>query len=252
MNHESVPEIGPEQLDAILHFLPIFEQSGYAFGEWYEAEGQFPHFVMNTDVSDFIHTLYEQEIAISFDWSNWKEAASRYVSEPGALEKADLLTVRKLLTAHVRADRFIEGHLAGVLENGHIIAVLRRLKTIREQMSLLQIQTMKYNERELPCLDSGLLDTIFKGVYGKDCDAIEDVSLKDFLVTLYTMQRYNYQYRPKACAALFPIFEETVGPMEINSEGTTLWLALGLAIKELYGMRTTTLRALLAQVTIRK
>lgn len=43
------------------------------------------------------------------------------------------LTLRKLLTAHVRADRFSEGHLASVLESRHITAMLRRLKRIREQ-----------------------------------------------------------------------------------------------------------------------
>lgn len=40
--------------------------------------------------------------------------------------------------------------------------------------------------------------------------------------------------------------------MERNSEGTELWLALGLAIKELYGMRQATLRKVLQQVTVRK
>jgi hypothetical protein len=36
---------------------------------------------------------------------------------------------------HVRADRFVEGHLASVLESGHITAILRRLRGIREQMA---------------------------------------------------------------------------------------------------------------------
>jgi hypothetical protein len=160
--------------------------------------------------------------------------------------------VRKLLTTHIRADRFIEGHLAGVLENGHIVAVLRRLRTIRDQMAPSQSQTMKYNERELPYLDTALLDIIFDGVYGKDCDAIEEAPLRDFLEMLYTMQAYNHRYRPNTCAALSPIFEEAVGPMGINREGTSLWLALGLAIKELYGMRDSTLRTLLMQLTVRK
>jgi len=77
-------------------------------------------------------------------------------------------------------------------------------------------------------------------------------ALRDFLSTLYTLQAYNYRHRLQSCAALFPLFEETVGPMERNSEGTTRWLALGLAIKELYGIRNATLHALLAQVTVRK
>jgi hypothetical protein len=111
---------------------------------------------------------------------------------------------------------------------------------------------MKLTERDLPFLDQPILDTIFNCVYGVDLEKIEDQQLRDFLGVLLSMQQYNYQYRNRATAVLFPIFEETVGPMEINSEGTTLWLALGLALKELYGLRISSLKALLRQVTVRK
>ena len=111
---------------------------------------------------------------------------------------------------------------------------------------------MKRNERELPILDRKLLDLIFDGVYGEETEQPLDEPVKDFMTVLYTLQWYNYQYRSGVCANLFPIFEETVGPMETNSEGTTMWLALGLAIKELYGMRNSTLKGLLAEVTVRK
>ena len=47
-----------------------------------------------------------------------------------ALASADLLTLRKLLTTHIRADRFTEGHL----ESGHITAILRQLKQIRDAL----------------------------------------------------------------------------------------------------------------------
>jgi hypothetical protein len=45
------------------------------------------------------------------------------------------VVVCELLTAHVRGDRFVEGHLASVFESGHITAILRRLKQIREEMT---------------------------------------------------------------------------------------------------------------------
>lgn len=111
---------------------------------------------------------------------------------------------------------------------------------------------MKYNDRELPYLDQPLLDQIFDGVYGLDLAQIEDEALRDFLDMLYTLQAYNHRYRPQACSALFSLFEETVGSVERNSEGTAQWLALGLAVKDLYGMRSSTLRTLLTWVTARK
>lgn len=134
-NNSDVPEIGLPQLDAVLKFLPIFERPEYVFGEWHSPAGQFPYYSMSREVLDFIQTLSAQEIIFPFDWPSWQEEAAQYVSEPDAVERADLLTLRKLLTLHVRQDRFVEGHLAHMLETGHITALLRRLKRIREQMT---------------------------------------------------------------------------------------------------------------------
>jgi hypothetical protein len=86
-------------------------------------------------VDEFIKMLHRQNIIIPFDWRSWREEAERYQKDPKAPETADLLTLRKLLTVHVRAERFTEGHLASVFESGHIIAILCRLKQIREKMT---------------------------------------------------------------------------------------------------------------------
>ncbi len=55
---EEPPEIGPEQLDAVLRYLPIFSQPGYVFGEWHMPEGQFPFYAYNDQVIAFIQELY--------------------------------------------------------------------------------------------------------------------------------------------------------------------------------------------------
>jgi hypothetical protein len=133
-SENDVPEVGPHQLDALLRFLPIFEQPGYVFGEWHSTDGQFPYYSMHREATEFIQALYGQQVVFSFDWSSWQEEAERFVSDPEALQAADLLTLRKLLTTHVRKDRFVEGHLAGMLECGHVAAILRRMGKIRELM----------------------------------------------------------------------------------------------------------------------
>lgn len=61
-----------------------------------------------------------------FDWMNWREG-EQLVDDPVLLRRANLQTLRKLLTAHVRADRFSEGHLAGTFESGHILMILKRM-----------------------------------------------------------------------------------------------------------------------------
>lgn len=111
---------------------------------------------------------------------------------------------------------------------------------------------MKRNERALPVLDQQLLDIIFEHVYNKDPEEIADKELCDFIKLLLAMQDYNHSYRWSEYHPLFPVFEGTVGPMEKNSEGTDMWLALGLAIKELYGLRLSTLESLLKKITVRK
>ena len=83
---------------------------------------------------EFHQALYREKMIIVFDWNNWEEKAKRYQSDPDVAAEADLLTVRKLLTVHARADRFIEGHFVSMLESGHIIAVLRRLEAILATM----------------------------------------------------------------------------------------------------------------------
>ena len=134
MSKDPVPEIGLQQIDAILKYLPIFEKPDYQFGQWVEPEGQFPYFSFSPEVDGFIDALRKQGIIISFDWTSWREEAERCQTDAKALETADLLTLRRLLTVHVRAERFAEGHLASVFESGHITAILRRLEQIREKM----------------------------------------------------------------------------------------------------------------------
>ena len=135
MGKDAVPQIGLQQIDAILKYLPTFEKENYQFGQWVDPEGGFPYFSFNPEVDGFIDALHKQDMIIPFDWTSWSEEAEHYQTDAEALETADLLTLCKLLTVHVRADRFVEGHLASVFENGHITAILRRLKQIREKMT---------------------------------------------------------------------------------------------------------------------
>jgi hypothetical protein len=118
-------------LDAVLKFLPLLQGN---FGEWSARPGHFPAFLSSSQVNDFVQTLYQQGIIIVFDWTSWREQAQCYQADPGSLAQADLLTLRKLLTTHVRSDRFLEGHLASVLESGLVTAILERMQQLRDAM----------------------------------------------------------------------------------------------------------------------
>jgi hypothetical protein len=123
--------------------------------------------------------------------------------------------------------------------------------TVLSRIDAKGLSIMKRNERSLPALDQKLLNIVFEHLYNRDAEDLTDKELRDFVEMLLAMQKYNYRYRSSEYRRLFPLFEATIGPMETNSEGTSMWLALGLAIKELYGLRSSTLESLLKKITVR-
>ncbi|PQO27596.1 hypothetical protein C5Y96_18895 [Blastopirellula marina] len=127
-----------EQIDAILPYLDHFEQDGFVAGthEKDSATG-YPYFRRSDIVQDFVQALYDNDwVTPKFDWTEWKDS-ELYIKHPESLRSVDSITVVKLFTTHVRGDRFCEGHLAAMFESGHILAILQRLREIREEMTKL-------------------------------------------------------------------------------------------------------------------
>ena len=115
-----------KHINAILPFLEKFEESGFSV----ESSGyQYDEVVLK-----FLEILYANDwVTPKVKWFEWRDVAWEYVDSPEKIKSADVVTVQKLFTTHVRQDRFSEGHLASMFENGHIVALLRRLKEILEQ-----------------------------------------------------------------------------------------------------------------------
>lgn len=97
-------------------------------------------YIYSPVVNDLVEALNRQELVFPFDWQEWSEQAQQLVNDPDLLAQADLETVRKLLTTHARCERFVSGHLAKMLDSGHIMAILKRLKQLRSAMSSTQTQ----------------------------------------------------------------------------------------------------------------
>lgn len=132
---EGLSPITTKQIDAILPFLSRFEGGEFSAGSWKAPEGQMPWFNFEEAVLEFQQALYDHGwVTPAFDWTEWQRSAQEFVDSPNKIEKANAITIQKLLTTHCRADRFCEGHLAAMFENGHIVAILQRLKVIREKM----------------------------------------------------------------------------------------------------------------------
>ena len=126
------PKRTRKDFDALLRFLPTFETPGFRFGEMKAHSGHtLPSAHLAPEVREFHQALYDHHWIVPFDWPSWHDEAQSYIDDAQKLESADLETLEKLLTAHARADRFVEGHLLAMFENGHITAILRRLRQLK-------------------------------------------------------------------------------------------------------------------------
>lgn len=114
---------------------------------------------------------------------------------------------------------------------------------------------MTGNIKKLPDLTSENLNAIFKGVYqcvSRDqiSEEFGDPQLQVLMKTLYGEQYRNYRERGEDTYRLFTVVNSLFN-FEPNSEGTTLWLALILAVQELYGLTDKKLLKVMRMVTIR-
>jgi hypothetical protein len=117
-------------VEAVLRFLPVFEDPRF-LPEVVVAEEQGWTLEQYTrEVYEFERTLYLAGFIVRFDWTGWGREAYRYYRDPSLIEAADCAAIRRLLTYHVRKNVVCEGHLAGMLREGHIQAILRRLAAL--------------------------------------------------------------------------------------------------------------------------
>lgn len=66
-----------------------------------------------------------------FDHTAWSEALGwDKVMSPETLATADFETLRKLITTHIRTDRFVHGHWDSLLASGYIAKFLARLQAL--------------------------------------------------------------------------------------------------------------------------
>lgn len=111
-------------------------------------------------------------------------------------------------------------------------------------------------KQNLPYLTQDRLDLIFEGVYGFEHISSEKLEheqerIIDLIKALYAMQHFNHFHRWDDTRHVFNLTNE-IFRFEPNSEGTTCWLALILAIQELYGFTDDKICELMREVTIRK
>jgi hypothetical protein len=136
MDHAAIPV---EKMDELLRFLPLFEVSDREYvKEWGGGETtsdgkatQVPYPIYCDDAFEFF-TLAGQTHWSDFGY-NPREAYAMLLDDE-FISAASLSEFKTMLTYCVRGERFADGHWAHMLESGRIVALLRRLAVLREEL----------------------------------------------------------------------------------------------------------------------
>lgn len=125
----------------ILSFLPSLSIRAVKYGEppRIEEAGKnacsiYPSCLSET-ASDFIQACYDENFVQPFDWNKWSSRHQTELSDDTFIAQANTSRIIRLLTTHIRADRFCDGHLLSVLEDGTIARILKRLEQINSEQS---------------------------------------------------------------------------------------------------------------------
>lgn len=133
-----LPTLG--QIDAILAFLPVFTDPDAKHSKLIVPPKelgkprQLPWVKLSDQASAFYKALYEHGFVVAFSWEDWQDEAAIYFHSTEKLISAGLFTIRRLLTLHVRKDRFCDGHFAKMIEKGRIGTILEQLAVVRCKM----------------------------------------------------------------------------------------------------------------------
>jgi len=132
-------KITGEGIQRILEFVPFFEDSGSAYGKGPTFEDtedgslRFLGTAFSEKALEFISACYAESFVQPFDWSGWHDQHAEEFDSDAFIRNANLATIIKILTAHIRADRFCEGHLLSVMKNGTILRILKRIAEIKSE-----------------------------------------------------------------------------------------------------------------------
>lgn len=131
--------ISPECINEVVSFIPKLQSiPAEKIARWGHGEGTDGARELSLEPSyhpvirELMRSLNEYHFVQPFDWSRWQPTAEKIFHEPSLVAKASLETCAKLLTLHVRKDRFRGGHFGEMVRSGHISAILQRLAKLHQ------------------------------------------------------------------------------------------------------------------------
>jgi hypothetical protein len=130
---EHLKSFTPERWKPLFDLIPVLKATT-DYGHMVEAEKNvegnltFPFHVLSKEVLRFIETVYDLELLVPFEWHRWEQGSLILANPDSRYEDFDPLTLCKILTMIIRADRFQSGFLIVNFNDGTIIHILEALK----------------------------------------------------------------------------------------------------------------------------
>ncbi len=104
----------------------------------------FPYWSASEIVDQVFQLIHEFDIVPIFDWTSWDEGKSILNNPDFTYSNLDTITLCKLLTTIVRADRFNDGYFVLNFENGVIPKIIKAIKNNeikKGKSTILQIKS---------------------------------------------------------------------------------------------------------------
>jgi ADP-ribosyl-[dinitrogen reductase] hydrolase len=124
----TIPNI--HDINALLEYLPYFQDQNNQFHQVIDKPPQLPYSDYSNTVDKFHHDLYQRNMIMDFNWPQWKNEGKKYFDNRELLDTADITIIQKLFTLIIRQDRFCEGLVGEMIDEGFILDLLLRLKDI--------------------------------------------------------------------------------------------------------------------------
>ena len=127
---EKLIPITKENIDKVLEFLPYFEDGSitiYKEGQEHDSP---------KGVYDFLRTLYEQKFTVEFPSYKRRKDIYSFVDRVIPISEANIGDIASIFKIILAGDRLTMGggYLEDCIENGLVLALLERLKEIRDEM----------------------------------------------------------------------------------------------------------------------
>lgn len=124
-----ISEIQFEEVHKLLKFLDFFQRIDASNNEEEKRD-----LLEREEIREFYNELCNTGFIIAFDWKSWLNQNEKYMNIENDIKehvmKADIVTLRKLMTSYIRGDRYNEGLFNEVILKGHITKILTRLSEL--------------------------------------------------------------------------------------------------------------------------